>query len=88
MLCAALEAEGFDIVDVSSGLAERFGKLANAPLVVSLEGSHFNHAYFAMKSGSAVLALIPADRSTAIHRVVSHTMGMRFGCVVLEAAGS
>jgi hypothetical protein len=88
-LCERLSAEGFEIVDVvSCDFAERFGKLANAPLVVSVEGSHLNHAHFAMKSDSAVLALVPAARPSSMHRVVSHAMGMRFGCVVLESEGS
>jgi capsular polysaccharide biosynthesis protein len=88
-LCRKLSAEGFEIVDlVSHDFADRFGKLANAPVVVSLEGSHLNHAHLAMKSGSAILALIPGARPAAIHRVVSHAMGMQFGCVVLESAGT
>lgn len=83
-LCEQLSQYGFEIVEVNSDFADRYQKLASAPLVVSIDGSHLNQAQFAMKRGSGLISLIPSDRFTMLHRGVSHAMGVRYGCVVVE----
>jgi hypothetical protein len=87
-LCERLSAAGFEILDVASiSFAERMSRLAAAPLVVSVDGSHLNHAIFAMESGKAIVSLIPGDRFTMIHRGICHAVGLRFGCLVLPRHG-
>lgn len=84
-LCDALSRAGFTIVDLAQGsLRQRHQALSGAPVVVTVDGSHVCHAHYAMKPGSALITLIPADRFTMVHRAYAHAMGLRYGCVVLE----
>jgi hypothetical protein len=83
-----VSAAGFDVLDLREvGFEERYCRLARADVVVSVDGSHINHAYFAVPDGTPLVVLIPANRFTAVHGGVAHAMGMRFGCVVMDAAG-
>lgn len=86
-LCEALSARGFDILDLTGrSFSERYRALSCASAIVTIDGSHMAHAHFAMKSGGALLTLVPSDRFTMIHRGLTQAMGNRFGCVVLEAS--
>ncbi len=84
-LCEVLDAQGFDIIDMETvGFEERYRRLSAASVVVSIEGSHVNHAEFAMPAGSALILMIPGDRFTIVHRGVAHAIGLRFGCLILD----
>jgi capsular polysaccharide biosynthesis protein len=83
-LCEQLSQRGFEIVELTSDFTDRYQKLAEAPFVVSIDGSHLNQAQFAMKRGSGLISLIPSDRFTMIHRGVANAMGLRYGFVVVE----
>ena len=87
-LCERLDAVGFEVLDVASmSFTDRMSRLAAAPLVVSVDGSHLNHAIFAMDCRKAVVSLIPGDRFTMIHRGICHAVGLRFGCLVMPRQG-
>ena len=84
-LCDTLSMQGFEIVDLKhADFHERYRLLANAPAVVTIDGSHINHVHFSMRAGSTLLTLIPADRFTMIHRGVAQAMNIHYGCIVLE----
>lgn len=81
----ALSLRGFAIVDLQDmDLAQRYRQLAQAPVVVSMDGSHVIHALFAMPQGAGLIALIPADRFTMVLRGYASAMNIGFGCVVAE----
>lgn len=83
-LCERLAAEGFDIVDLKADFADRYARLAAASILVTVEGSHINHGFFAMPPGSSVITLIPADRFTMWGRGVANAFGLNYGCVVMQ----
>lgn len=80
-----LEREGFRVLDVASlSSAEIFKSVANAPVVISMDGSHMTHLYFAMRRGSSLLSFIPADRFTAVHAGYAAAFGIHFGMLVTQ----
>lgn len=84
-LCERLSERGFDIVDLATAsFSERFKRLSPAPVVVSVEGSHANHAFYAMQSGATLISLIPADRFTYVQYGLTNAFGLRYGLVVTE----
>jgi len=84
-LIEGLTRRGFDVFDLEGAdlkdIQERF---RTTELVVSLEGSHLNHLYFAMKPGASILALIPSDRFIVVQLGFARSVGMRFGFVVVD----
>lgn len=84
-LCERLAAAGYDIIDLAAtDFNERYRRLAAASIVVTVDGSHVNHAFFAMRAGAGVVSLIPSDRFTMRERGVAHGFGLNYGCVVMQ----
>lgn len=83
-LIAALCRSGFAILDVEgSTLAELMATLSGAKIVISVEGSHVNHALFAMAPGGLLLLLNPADRFNAFHFSRAAAFGLRPATLVM-----
>jgi hypothetical protein len=60
-----LSTLGWKICDVGTlPVADLHKALHGANVVVSMEGSHINHAHLALEPGSALVMLTPADRFT------------------------
>lgn len=86
---AALQKQGFDVLDIRSSTArDVYGAVASAPLVVSMDGSHLNHLYFAMQRGAGLLSFIPTDRFTANNRGYACAVGIRFGMLLTEPSSA
>jgi len=78
-----LARRGFEIVDLDgTSAASLHGKLRDASIVVSMDGSHLNHIYTAANPGTAILSFIPADRFTATNVGYARAAGMRFGLLI------
>ncbi|SEN97850.1 Protein of unknown function [Paracoccus alcaliphilus] len=84
VLCKRLAAQGFDIIDLHTDFEDRYQRLAAAPVLVTVDGSHVNHAYFAMLAGSSIISLTPADRFTMRERGVANAFDLGYGSVVMR----
>lgn len=81
-----LVTQGFDIVDVLRLSMEDLAyRLRSARIIVSMEGSHVNHAYFSAPDHAKVLLLIPADRVSLVHAGIARALGFGFGFCVISA---
>jgi Glycosyltransferase 61 len=87
-ILARLQAEGFTLCDISDRSARAIhADLLDAEIVIGMEGSHLNHAQFAMKPGGLLVILMPPDRFSGAHIKIARAMGIRPGMIVLEGAG-
>ena len=78
-----------DIVELEgSSVQDLADRLADARRIVSVEGSHINHAYFLAPAGVSVLALMPDDRFSLVHSGRSRGFGARFGFSVVRNSGN
>jgi len=88
-LVAFLKGRGFEVVDLAGARADALvRRFRAADLVLSVDGSHVNHAYLGLRPGAALLTLIPADRFTMVHRFCAHAFGLRYGYAVMARAGA
>lgn len=84
-LIARLAREGFETLDImQADLATIQRRCRRARLVVSIEGSHLSHLQLAMPAGSCMIALMPADRVSALQAGYAQAAGLRFGLVMAE----
>jgi hypothetical protein len=82
-LLNSLEKRGFTIVDVEADRLQRVLEiLANAKIVVSLEGSHATHCVYSIPDNSGLILLQPPDRFLSFHRGWAESSGVWFGFVV------
>lgn len=80
-----LATQGFETVDIAALDVEGIARsLLDAELVVSMEGSHLNHAHFMMRVGGAIVVLNPHDRFNATHFVVANSFGNRSANLVVH----
>jgi len=80
---------GFVILDVASDPLDRIlATLADAKLVVSIEGSHLAHCGAAIPTGGGLLVLQPCDRFSHTQRSWCESVGARFGFVVGMRSGA
>jgi hypothetical protein len=56
--------------------------LANAKIVVSMEGSHATHCAYSIPENSGLILLQPPDRFLSFHRGWTGSAGVEFGFVV------
>lgn len=74
---------GFDIVEPATlTAAEVARRTMEAPLVISVEGSHLSHVIYSMAETGALLVLQPPDRFAMAYKEFTDCMDMRFGFVV------
>jgi capsular polysaccharide biosynthesis protein len=86
-LVETLTKQGFEIFDLrNASVASIFSTFRDATTVVSVDGSHLNHLYFAMPPGSALVTLIPADRFTMNQIGYAGAAGLRYGFMVIDTA--
>jgi hypothetical protein len=79
----ALAKKGFVVVDVSSdSLEDILSHLADAKIVVSVEGSHVAHCCFSVPELSGIILLQPPDMFTVVHKGWADTLSVKFGFVV------
>jgi hypothetical protein len=77
---AVLAGEGWRIVDpASAALPELLGALAAAPVVVGVEGSNLAHAFYGLRTGAALVPVIPPDRFGLWLKDFADRLGFRFG---------
>jgi hypothetical protein len=82
-LLDVLGRHGFMVVDVDSGSLEQLlAVLANAKIVVSVEGSQATHCAYSIPDNSGLILLQPPDRFLSFHRGWTASAGVRFGFVV------
>jgi hypothetical protein len=86
-LCEFLAGRGFDIVEPSRlEAAEIAARTLDAPVVISVEGSHLSHVIFSMAGRGTMLVLQPPDRFAMPYKEYTDAVGMRFAFVVGRAA--
>lgn len=80
---ATLADLGFDIVDSSALDAQAVARrMLDAPIVVSVEGSHLAHAMYSVAENGAFLVLQPPDRFAMVYKEFADRMDLRFAFVV------
>lgn len=74
-----LATRGFDILDPSAMDAETLARRClEAPLIVSIEGSHVSHAIYPIAEDGTFVILQPPDRFSTVHKQFADALGMRF----------
>lgn len=83
-----LVKKGFDIVYPERLAVEQIAQaLSRAPIVVAVEGSHVNHAHFAMPENAALVTIQPPTRFSSFHKVFCDLIRTRFAYVVADPRG-
>lgn len=78
-----LTAYGFDIVDLTTLTAWEITQyLLDAPIVVSVEGSHIAHAIYSIAEGGTLLVLQPPNRFAMAFKEFTDRAGLRFAFTV------
>ncbi|NBE08653.1 glycosyltransferase 61 family protein [Paragemmobacter ruber] len=86
-LVDALVARDWKIVDVgTASVAELQQALCRARVVVSIDGSHLDHAHLCLLPGSTMIVLIPQDRYTARQLGLCRAHKVSPGFVVLPGS--
>jgi hypothetical protein len=80
---ALMRGLGFRIVDPSAlTAAEVARQTLDAPIVVSVEGSHISHAIYSMADDATLVVLQPPQRFSLAYKEYTDRMAMRFAFVV------
>lgn len=80
-----LDALGFEIVvPASLSAAEIATRTLDAPIVISVEGSHLSHAIYSLADRGTMLVLQPPDRFAMPYKEYTDAMDMRFAFLVGE----
>lgn len=78
-----LERNGFDIVEPGVLTVEEIvRRTMDAPVVISVEGSHISHILFTIAEEGALVVLQPPDRFSTVYKEFTDCMGMRFAFLV------
>lgn len=87
-LAETFAACGFTVLDPARETAATIARAcAGAALAIGVEGSQMSHALAALPEGAGLIALQPADRTTATLKTVADRAGLRFGYVVARGQG-
>lgn len=86
---ALLAGMGFDIIDpMVLSAAEISSRTLDAPLVVSVEGSHLSHAIFSASDRATFVVLQPPNRLCMTYKEYTDQVGsMRFAFLVGDRSG-
>ena len=80
-----LTAEGFLVVDPQAeSLSSLWQKLAGAPIVVGVEGSHLAHGLFTMRDRGALVCIQPPRRFNNVFKDYTDCLGLTYGFVLAE----
>ena len=84
-----LERNGFDIVEPAALTVEEIvRRTMDAPVVISVEGSHISHILFTIADEGTLVVLQPPGRFSTVYKEFTDCMGMRFAFIVgLESSG-
>lgn len=78
-----LDSQGFEILEPGCLHADEIAaRTLEAPLVISVEGSHLSHAIFSMKDRGTMLVLQPPDRFAMPYKEFTDSLEMRFAFLV------
>jgi len=84
----ALQRRGFAILSPETSEPNTIAKaLANARVIVSVEGSAMAHAVMAAPAASTLVAIMPPSRTNCIFKSYADVLGMRYGLTVGEPLG-
>jgi hypothetical protein len=83
-LLDALVARNWQVLDIASMAMEDLQRaLCKARVVVSIDGSHIDHAHLSLQPGSAMVILLPQDRFSTRQVGLCRAHGVSPGLVVL-----
>jgi len=81
---AALARHGFVVEDVAgASVGDLMRRFRGADCVITVDGSHMGHLYFALDPEACLLSLIPANRFTMVHVGYARAMNLRYGFGVM-----
>ncbi|MEM9395269.1 MAG: glycosyltransferase family 61 protein [Pseudomonadota bacterium] len=84
-LLEQLSARNWRILDVATASVEEIQKaVCQARVVVSIDGSHLDHAHLSLRPGSVMVVLVPQDRFTLRQLGLSRAHDVSPGFVVVE----
>jgi hypothetical protein len=84
---AFLAGIGFDIVEPAVLSADEIARRTlDAPIVISVEGSHISHVVYSMLDTGTLLVLQPPDRFAMAFKEFTDRFGIRFAFVVGQQA--
>lgn len=82
-----LRAQGFDVVEPAKLTAEEIARRTlDAPIVISVEGSHISHVAYSMARNGTLLVLQPPDRFAMAFKEFTDRVGIRFAFFVGDPA--
>ncbi|MDX8353079.1 glycosyltransferase family 61 protein [Cognatiyoonia sp. IB215182] len=82
-----LRTRGFDIVEPASLTAEEIAQQTlDAPIVISVEGSHISHVAYSMARTGTLLVLQPPDRFAMAFKEFTDRVGIQFSFFVGDAS--
>ena len=87
-LIAALKARGFAVTSADDPLEAIRAAAAGARITVAVEGSHWNHAFFAARQGALHITLNPSDRFNNVFADAVPCLGGRLATSVAVRHGA
>lgn len=86
-LIEALLARNWQVIDIANTSVETMQRaLCPARIVVSIDGSHLDHAHLSLRPGSRMVVLVPQDRFTLRQVGLSRAHDVAPGFVVLKGS--
>ena len=87
-IVSTLAPHGYVVVEPEKLSAVEVAQaLANAQVVVAVEGSAQAHALMAMPRGAAMVTIMPPRRFNSVHKVVADAIGVKWAYAVAEESG-
>lgn len=80
-----LKDRGFDVVDLAgASVRDIITRFRSADFVVSMDGSHLNHLYFALQPGAKLMTFVPANCFTMNQRGYCAALDIGYGFMVVD----
>lgn len=86
-LIEALKARDFTVLSNTAPLGEIWATMGGADRIVTMEGSHWSHAFFAARRGALHLEINPSDRLNLNHSDYVPALDARLAVVVADRVG-